>query len=117
LLTNVEPGAPDNEIRMHFDLSPAQSLERLGETGFFEVEFLQHPLGGSPPLYEGSALAWQGSMTGSTHFTGRLCADGSFHLVSVLTDGLGLSQFAVSGQLSPASDRAASTGTSTRASS
>jgi hypothetical protein len=100
MLTNLEPGARDNQIRMRFaDFSPGQVFDQLGEDGVLEVQFLQQPLGGSPPAYAGSVLAWEGSMTGSTHFTGRLCADGSFHLVSALTDGLGLSQFAVDGQL------------------
>ena len=100
VLTNREPRVPDKEIRMRFaELAPGELLDRLGERGSFEIELLQQPLGGTPPMYAGSVLAWEGSMTGSTHFTGRLCADGSFHLVSVLTDGLGLDQYAIDGQL------------------
>lgn len=100
MLTNLEPGVRDTEIRMQFaELLPGQVFDHFGDTASFEAELLQQPLGGSPPAYASSVLAWEGSMTGSTHFTGRLCADGSFHLVSALTDGLGLSQFSVSGQL------------------
>jgi len=39
LFTNLEPGAPDMEIRMHFEyLSPGQVEDKFGENGFFEVE-------------------------------------------------------------------------------
>jgi len=51
-------------------------------------------------MYFGSSLSYSGDLTG---FTGRMCSDGSFHIVSALTDPevpvQYLSQFAVWGQL------------------
>jgi len=101
LFTNLEPGVSDMEIRMHFEyLSPGQLEDKFGENGFFEVEWVSHPLGGTPPMYFGSALGYDGDLTG---FTGRMCSDGSFHIASQLTDSevpvQYLTQFAVWGQL------------------
>jgi hypothetical protein len=92
--SNLEPAAPEYQIKLHFthwdqgDVGANVFLD-----GLFEVDFVEQAFGDpSMPMYPSSGMDFGGGADASTMilFTGRVCADGHFHLVSKLASDLGV---------------------------
>jgi hypothetical protein len=109
--SNLEPAAPQYQIKFFSDWDHGSPDANSGFlNGGFEVVFVEQPFGDSSmPMYPSVTVEFAGDADNRSmlEMSGRICADGNYHLVSKLAADLGvtvgggndLNQIAIYGKL------------------